>query len=461
MLNDMIAALSTPVGRGGIAVIRVSGQGCHETVSRIFFPKSGKKLTDYQPRFAIYGDIRDEHSVIDTALVTLFLSPSSFTGEDMVEISCHGGYIVSSMVLETVLSQGVRMAEAGEFTRRAFINNKLSLSEAEAIGDVLSAVSREGVRLSTSQASGVLGERMQMITSHLTSLISSLYAYIDYPDEDLEDLDDVTLKCEIENLIGECEKLLSTYRTGNAITHGVPTVIVGKPNVGKSSLFNILLKDDKAIVTDIPGTTRDVLEYNADVKGVSLRLIDTAGLRDKTEDAIEEMGMDIARSKLTSPETSLILALFDTSREFDGDDEKLLDTLKEIRGKTVIPIFTKCDLEEKFDKTLVENVLGKGIVISSFSKDGIDELENRIFESFIGEEFPSPESAMLTSIRQKSVVERGLDGLRRALDELKNGLKDMTGMTLEEALSSLLEVDARSAGEKIVDEIFSKFCVGK
>ncbi len=461
MLNDIIAALSTPVGRGGVAVIRVSGQGCHEKISRIFFPKSKKTLEDYPPRFAVYGDIRDERSVIDTALVTRFSSPSSFTGEDMVEISCHGGYIVSSMVLEAVLSCGIRMAEAGEFTRRAFINNKLSLSEAEAIGDVLSAVSREGVRLSTSQASGVLGNKMEEITSRLTSLISSLYAYIDYPDEDLEDVDDDTLADEITLLIDECKALISTYRTGNAITHGVPTVIVGKPNVGKSSLFNVLLKDEKAIVTDIPGTTRDVLEYSADVKGVSLRLIDTAGLRDKTCDAIEEMGMDIARARLTAPETSLILALFDTSRAFDSDDGRLLDTLKELEGKTVIPVFTKGDLEEKLDRAPIVEALGEGIVISSFSKEGIERLENRIFESFIGEEFPSPESAMLTSIRQKSVVERGLDGLIRAKRELETGLKDMTGMTLEEALSSLLEVDARSAGEKIVDEIFSKFCVGK
>ena len=461
MLNDIIAALSTPVGRGGVAVIRVSGQGCHEAVSRIFFPKSKKQLTDYSPRFAVYGDIRDERSVIDTALVTRFSAPSSFTGEDMVEISCHGGYIVSSMVLEAVLSQGIRMAEAGEFTRRAFINNKLSLSEAEAIGDVLSAVSREGVRISTSQASGVLGDKMEGVTSRLTSLISSLYAYIDYPDEDLEDVDDDTLLHEIDLLIDECETLGATYRTGNAITHGIPTVIVGKPNVGKSSLFNLLLKDDKAIVTDIPGTTRDLLEYSADIKGVSLRLIDTAGLRDKTSDAIEEMGMDIARAKLMSPETSLILALFDTSRTFDSDDERLLDTLKEINGKTIVPVFTKGDLQEKLDKAQIEAVLGEGIVISSFSKKGVEVLENRIFESFIGDEFPSPESAMLTSIRQKSVVERGLDGLRRAKCELETGFKDMTGMTLEEALSSLLEVDARSAGEKIVDEIFSKFCVGK
>lgn len=461
MLNDIIAALSTPVGKGGVAVIRVSGQGCHEAVSSIFFPKSKKHLEDYPPRFAVYGDIRDGRSVIDTALVTRFSSPASFTGEDMVEISCHGGYIVSSMVLEAVLSLGIRMAEAGEFTRRAFINNKLSLSEAEAIGDVLSAVSREGVRLSTSQASGVLGDKMECITSRLTSLISSLYAYIDYPDEDLEDVDDDTLSLEIDRLIGECESLISTYRTGNAITHGVPTVIVGKPNVGKSSLFNALLKDDKAIVTDIPGTTRDVLEYSADVKGVSLRLIDTAGLRDKTADAIEEKGMDIARAKLASPETSLILALFDASREIDSDDVRLLDTLGRIEGKTIIPVFTKSDLEEKLDKTQIEAVLGKGLVASSFTKKGIEALEDRIFESFIGEEFPSPESAMLTSIRQKSVVERGLDGLKRAKYELETGLKDMTGMTLEEALSSLLEVDARSAGEKIVDEIFSKFCVGK
>ncbi len=461
MLNDVIAALSTPIGKGGVALVRVSGRGCHELISRIFFPKSKKSFTDYPPRFAVFGDIRDGRSVIDTALVTRFSSPASFTGEDMVEISCHGGYIVSSMVLETVLSLGIRMAEAGEFTRRAFINNKMTLSEAEAIGDVLSAVSREGVRLSTSQASGVLGDRMKSITDSLTSLISSLYAYIDYPDEDLEDMGDDELLLKIEEVTSDAESLLATYKAGNAITHGIPTVIVGKPNVGKSSLFNTLLGDERAIVTDIPGTTRDVLEYNADVKGVSLRLIDTAGLREKTTDAIEEMGMDIARAKLESEDTSLVLALFDLSRSFDSDDEKLVNMLKTLNGKTVIPVFTKCDLQGKLDVSRVEDVLGEGIVISSFVGDGVASLEDRIFESFIGEEFPSPESAMLTSIRQKSVMENGLFALRRAKSELESGFKDMTGMILEEALGILLEVDARSAGEKIVDEIFSKFCVGK
>jgi tRNA modification GTPase len=461
MLNDIIAALSTPVGKGGVALIRVSGQGCHELVSRIFFSKSGKKLGDYPPRFAVFGDIRDERSAIDTALVTRFCAPSSFTGEDMVEISCHGGYIVSSMVLETVLSQGARMAEAGEFTRRAFINNKLTLSEAEAIGDVLSAVSREGVRLSTSQASGALGERMKLITDNLTALISSLYAYIDYPDEDLEDIDDETLLENIKLLVCDSENLLSTYRAGNAITHGIPTLIVGKPNVGKSSLFNSLLKDEKAIVTSIAGTTRDLLEYNADVKGVTLRLIDTAGLREKTDDKIEEMGMDIAKNKLYSEDTSLVLALFDLSRPLDADDLKLLEMLESCSDKTIIPVFTKCDLQQQLDVEKIEKALGKAVVVSSFTKDGMTELEERIFEEYIGDTLPSPETAMLTGLRQRSVVERGIDALKRAKSELETGFKDMTGMALEEALGVLLEVDARSAGEKIVDEIFSKFCVGK
>ncbi len=461
MLSDIIAAISTPVGKGGVALVRVSGNGCVDLVSKIFFPKSGKKLCDYPARFAVWGDVKDTRSTIDTALVTYFVSPKSFTGEDMVEISCHGGYIVSSMVLETVLSAGARMAEAGEFTRRAYINNKMTLSEAEAIGDILTAVSREGVRLSSSQASGVLSERMRGITSNLTSLISSLYAFIDYPEEDLEDIDDENLLLQIESIIQDCENLLATYRAGNAITHGIPTVIAGKPNVGKSSLFNSLIGENKAIVTDIPGTTRDMLEYNADVDGVVLRLFDTAGLRTQTEDAIEEMGMDIARDKILSGETSLVLALFDLSRPFDSDDEKLLATLKEINDKTVIPIFTKSDLEVRFDKSKVESHLGEGVEISSITKDGLDEIKDRIFKSFVGDEFPSFDDALITGVRQKTVVERGISALRRAKNELVSGMKDMTGMTLEEALSVLAEVDARSVGEEIVNEIFSKFCVGK
>ncbi len=461
MLSDVIAALSTPVGKGGVALVRVSGKGAVELVSKIFFPKSKKSILDYPARYAVYGEIRDERSVIDTALVTYFVAPHSFTGEDMVEISCHGGYIVSSMVLETVLSAGARHAEAGEFTRRAFINDKMSLSEAEAVGDILSAVSREGVRLSSSQARGVLGERMRVITSSLTSLISSLYAFIDYPEEDLEDIDDETLLSSVDELIKSLEKLLSTYRAGNAITHGVPTVIAGKPNVGKSSLFNALLGEKRAIVTDIAGTTRDVLEYNADVKGVTLRLVDTAGIREGSADAIEEMGMDLSRERISSPDTALVLALFDLSRPFDTDDEKLVSYLEKIEDKTVIVIFTKSDLEPLFDKKRVETVLGRGIEISAESLEGLDEVKDSIFESFVGDSFPSLDEAHLTGIRQKAVVERGIDALRRAKAELVSGMKDMTGILLEEALATLCEVDTRSVGEDIVHEIFSKFCVGK
>ncbi len=461
MLNDVIAAISTPIGKGGIAVIRVSGRGCHENIAKIFFPKSQKKFTDYPPRFSVYGEICDKTSLIDTAIAVKFDAPASFTGEDMVEISCHGGYVVSSMILEAVLETGARMAQAGEFTRRAFVNNKVSLTEAEAIGDVLNAVNRDGVRLSSSQASGVLGEYMHGITSSLTSLISSIYAFIDYPDEDLEDVDDETLHCEIEALISSCRKLLSTYKAGNAIVHGIPTVIVGKPNVGKSSLFNSLIGEKKAIVTDIPGTTRDCIEYNADIKGVTVRLIDTAGLRFSTGDAVEKIGMDIAREKIFSSQTSMILALFDASRDLDENDFSILEALKNCEEKTVIPIITKSDLQIKIDKAFIEKQLGTVTVISNCTESGLDALKDRIFKSYIGDSLPSFDSAFLTGIRQKSVVQRGLDALLRADRELQNGFKDMTGMILEEALAILLEVDARSAGEAVVNEIFSKFCVGK
>lgn len=461
MLSDIIAAISTPIGKGGVAVIRVSGAGSVELVSRIFFPASRKSLLEYPARFSVFGEIRDEKGVVDTALTTYFKAPASFTGEDVVEISCHGGYIVSGMVLETVLSAGARLAEAGEFTRRAYINNKISLSEAEAIGDILSAVSREGVRLSSSQASGVLSSEMKDITDSLTSMISSLYAFIDYPDEDLEDMSDGDLISGIDTLLKKCRKLLSTYRTGSAVIHGIPTLIVGKTNVGKSSLFNTLIGERKAIVTDIAGTTRDMLEYSADVNGLVLRLIDTAGLRENTTDAIEEMGMDIAREKLHSPETSLILALFDLSRTFDEDDKRLVDDLLKVQDKEVIPVFTKSDLACVFDKSLVEKHFGVGFEVSSNLLLGIVELKDYIFKAFVGDSFPSQNDAYLTNIRQKSVVEKGIDALNRARTELVGGMKDMTGMVLEEALCALLEVDARSAGEQIVNEIFSKFCVGK
>ena len=462
MLSDIIAAISTPKGTGGIAVIRISGEGALSLASRVFFPKSKKNILDYPPRHAIFGDIADSSSSIDSGILTYFKAPASFTGEDMVEISCHGGYIVSSMVLKAVLDEGARMAEGGEFTRRAFINDKITLTSAEAIGNMLTAESEGAVRLSSKHISGALSEKLNAINTKLTALVSTLFASIDYPEEDLEDMGDDELVLKITEIIDDCRALEDTYRSGHAVAHGINTVIIGKPNVGKSSFFNTLLGDRKAIVTDIPGTTRDIISETVEIDGVALRIFDTAGIREKTEDTIEKIGVSMAREKLSSPDTELILALFDLSRELESEDEELLEILKsEKTTKTVVPIFTKADKSPVLDTSKIEDALGAGKRISSESGEGIEEIKKHITKEFITSPLALREGAVITSARQLSVMKKTRELLERSRELIDASMKDMALLELESALSVIGEIDKRSVSERIVNEIFSKFCVGK
>ncbi len=461
MLSDIIAAVSTPRGTGGIAVIRISGNGTLELADRIFQPKSKKSITDYPPRYAIYGDIYDDKSTVDSGILAYYRAPNSYTGEDMVEISCHGGYTVTSMVLATVLEKGARMAEGGEFTRRAFVNNKISLTEAEAVGNMLTAQSERAVRLSNRHINGALKEKTDMISSELISIISSLYASIDYPEEDLEDMQDTELLKRVGNIRQECIHLIDTYRSGHAVAHGINTVIVGKPNVGKSSFFNSLISEEKAIVTDIPGTTRDALEQLVEIDGIALRVFDTAGIREKTDDVIESMGIDIAKNKMTSENTELVLALFDISREFDSSDEILVSELSSLADKTVIPVFTKCDKAAVLDTKKIEGVLGEAHRISSRLGEGIEELKKDIIHRFVTCESDVDNGAVLTNLRQLTSLKKCLCIIDEAERLILSGMKDMSLIELEGAVNTVGEIDSRTVAEKIVNEIFSKFCVGK
>lgn len=462
MLSDIIAAVSTPRGTGGIAVIRISGSGAVELASRVFAPRSKKELTLHPQRYAIYGDIFDRTSVIDSGILTYYIAPNSFTGEDMVEISCHGGHTVTSMVLGAVLEAGARMAEGGEFTRRAFINNKIGLTEAEAIGNMLTADSERAVRLSSRHINGALRQKTESITDRLIALISSLYASIDYPEEDLEDMEDGEILSDIASLRDECVRLIDTYRSGHAVAHGINTVIAGKTNVGKSSFFNALASSKKAIVTDIPGTTRDVLEQLVEIDGIALRIFDTAGIRNETDDVIEAMGIDIAKEKISDPETELVLALFDTSRELDESDRLIISHIREAASdKTVIPVFTKCDCPALLDAEAVESALGKGYRISSRTGEGMELLKKEMIDRFVTCESDVNSGAVITNVRQLSSLKKCVDILDEAERLILSGMKDMSLVELESAVNTIGEIDSRTVAEKVVNEIFSKFCVGK
>ena len=462
MLNDIIAAISTPRGTGGIAVIRISGVGTLELCEKVFRPKSNKKITDYPQRYAIYGDIFDSKSVIDSGILTYFVSPNSFTGEEMAEISCHGGYTVTSMVLSAVLESGARLADAGEFTRRAFINNKISLTEAEAIGSMLQAEGERAVRLSVRHIDGALKGKLEEIENELITLVSSIYASIDYPEEDLEDMSDDVLKSRIKSAISMCDSLISTYKSGHAVSEGINTVIVGKTNVGKSSFFNALLSSKKAIVTDIPGTTRDVLEQRAEIDGIVFRLFDTAGIRSNSSDEIEMMGIDIAKETVMSDSTELILFLIDLSRELDSADREIIEFLKDNKGdKTIIPVFTKSDLPKKLQKEEIEKEFGKGYEISAKTSDGLSELKKAMIDSFVTENSLIEKGEVITNVRQLTTLKKTAEILSQALNLLENSAKDMSVIELERAVNTVGEIDSRTVAEKVVNEIFSKFCVGK
>lgn len=460
--TDVIAAVSTPPGKGGVAVIRMSGEGAFEIGERVFLPLSKKKLTELPPRTAIYGNITEGSEVIDDGIATLFPAPRSYTGEDTVEISCHGGILVTRTVLEAVFRAGARPAEAGEFTRRAALSGKLTLTEAEAIGNLLEAHSREEIRLTSSPARERLLEKIGEIRALLVEIMSSIYARIDYPDEDLGDFNDKELLARLYNIKERIERLLATYKTGRAITEGISAVICGKPNVGKSSLYNLLAGEDAAIVTDIPGTTRDVLERCVPLGKILLHLSDTAGIRDGEKiDEVERIGIKRSRKKIENCE--LLFAIFDISAPFDEEDEELLSQINRSIA-TKIAILNKSDKPAKLDKSRLTGKFDKVIEISA--KQGEEEaillLADAVNLLFTDEKIKVGEDAVLSSARQHATLTRALDFTLLAIDSLKNGFpQDAASSDVERALGAISELDGRAVSEEVVADVFSKFCVGK
>ena len=460
-LTHVIAAVSTPPGKGGVAIIRVSGHGAFEIADRVFFPVSGKNFSMCEPRKQIYGHIIEDGERIDDVLATRFPAPHSYTGEDTVEIGCHGGVLVTRTVLEALLRAGAVPATAGEFTRRAFINGRLSLTEAEAISDLLEAKSRDQIRLSGDRARSRLTERISAIRKNLVELMSSIYARIDYPDEDLGDFSDSEVLARVINIKEDCENLLSTYRTGRAISEGINAVVCGKPNVGKSTLYNLLIGEDAAIVTDIPGTTRDVLERSIPLGKVMLKLSDTAGIRESDEtDDVERIGIKKSRKMIDKSE--LLFAIFDISRPFDDEDKLILDAISSVSAPK-IALLNKVDLTSSFDEN---KLCGFDAVIRISAKEKESEviwaLADHVNKLFTDERLAIGEDAVISSARQYAALSRCLDFLRAAAENLEIGFsQDAVSSDIERALGAISELDGRAVSEEIVSDIFSKFCVGK
>ena len=455
-----IAAVSTPPGKGGVALIRVSGSQAIEICEKLFRAKSGKGLSECPARYQIYGEFlcADQSEVLDDGLIAYFPAPHSFTGENVVEIACHGGEIVTGLILSALLSCGAVMAKPGEFSRRAFLNGKLSLTAAEGIADLLDAKTEEAALLSSKASRGKLSEEIKKLSDRVLQVSSSLWAYLDYPEEDLQSLSDEETVQILKEVKISCDRLVDSFRTGRAVNSGIPAVIIGKPNVGKSTFFNALLGENRAIVTEIPGTTRDVIEYPVKMGRVLLNLSDTAGVRENTADRVESIGIEKAIEALDQAE--LIFALFDLSRPFESDDEKILSFVKEKSGAVLIPVFTKSDLPRALDSEMLD-YFADPVLISNQNESNFEELIARVEKAFISDEAALRDGRILSNARQKGAVARAGELLELAITQILSSEKDIASLTLEEALSVLLEVDGKSAGEIILNEVFSRFCIGK
>lgn len=449
-----VAAISTPYGKGGVAVVRISGESAFEIANRCFKPQYKENLSDCPLRHAVYGGIIKDGNIIDKGMATIFKGPNSFTGEDMVEISCHGGIKITAMVLEAVLCSGASQAGPGEFTKRAFLNGKLTLTQAEAVAELLDAESEAAALLSHSQLSGKLSKKTDEIHDMLVRLISTLYASIDYPEEDLEDMSDDQLEKELITLEQMTHALRDTYKTGRAVTGGVDTAIVGCPNAGKSSLFNALAGENRAIVTDIPGTTRDVIDLRINVGNIMLNLRDTAGIRDNTDDTVEKIGINLSLEAIEKSE--LVIAVFDGTKPLSEDDKFIISRLSE-SSKQVIAVVNKSD-KAGF---AIPQLPFDTVTLSTVTLYGIEALSEKITDLYDSQRINPSDGGLITNARQYSNIFKAHEKITEALSNMRCGMKDMCGMLLESALSELSELDGRSIGEEIVHSIFSRFCVGK
>lgn len=450
-----IAAISTPLGTGGVGIIRISGKNATEIADRIFVSVNGKKLSSSKGYRAYFGRIFDGETAVDEVVCLVFRAPHSYTGEDVVEINCHGGVVLLKKILRLVLQNGAQAAAPGEFTKRAFLNGKLDLSEAESVMTLISAQGEQGANAAFNQLEGSLSRKIEKINSSLLSLAAHIAAWVDYPDDEIEELGNNELYSTIYNAHLELCALLSNFDSGMAVTNGVEAAIVGKPNVGKSTLMNLLTGYDRSIVTEIEGTTRDVVEETVNLNGCILRISDTAGMRE-TGDIVEKLGVERSRKKLER--AAIVFAVFDLSKPLSDDDKELID---ECKDKNVIPIVNKTDLEPRLDVDYIKNKLGSPLFISAKSGDGYNELCDRVAELMGTKNFDTT-SAMLVNERQRICCQKASDALKDALEALNIGLTpDAIGVCIDDAIAALLELTGQKASEAVVDEVFKQFCVGK
>ena len=450
-----IAAISTPNAIGGISVIRISGDDAIGVAEKIFSPCGGKKVSDMAGYTCAYGIAHDGDERLDVCILTVFRAPHSYTGEDVVEISCHGGLYVTRKVLRAALGHGAVNAEAGEFTKRAYLNGKLDLTQAEAVMDIISANGERELKMAENLREGAAFKKAEKCSKKLMKILGDLAAWADYPEEDIPEVRPDTLIEELSEVRNDLRSLVQNYDSGRILREGVSTAIIGRPNVGKSTLFNCLSGCERSIVTEIAGTTRDIIEESVRIGDITLRLSDTAGIHE-TDDIIEGIGVDMAEKMIASSE--LIIAVFDGSCPLTADDQYLINKIN--KDKTVA-VVNKSDVEQLLDIAELEKQIKHIVYISAKENTGVEELHRHIEEIFKLNEADF-DTVTVANERQKFCIDKALESIESAISSLEIGeMLDAVNILIDEAEQSLLMLTGEKVTDAVVDEVFSRFCVGK
>ena len=454
-----IAAISTATGNGGIGIIRMSGKKCFEILEKIFIPynKKNNEINGYTIKFGYIVDPETKEK-IDEVLVSFFIEPKSYTTENMCEINSHGGIVVEKKILELCLRNGAEIAEAGEFTKRAFLNGRIDLAQAESVIDLINSKTDNEAKASINQLEGNLSKKIHSIRDKLLDVMADIEADIDYPEYDIEEVTNSKIKNILEEIRNDLYKLSNSFENGKILKEGVKTIILGKPNAGKSSLLNTILEEERAIVSEYAGTTRDTIEEFVNINGISLKLIDTAGIRE-TEDKIEEIG--VKRALKLSEDADLIIAIFDGSKQLDKEDNEILNIIK---NKKAIILLNKMDLGDlnfENDDTIKKSC--KNIIkISAKNGEGVDVLYNTISEMFKTNEIAMNDGVIITNIRHKNQVDKAIKSVEEAIVSNESGLPiDIVSIPIKQILADLSAITGEDVSEDIINEIFSKFCLGK
>ncbi len=459
MVDDTIAAISTPIGAAGIGIVRLSGKEALPIAEKVFSSFKHKSLTNTRNHSLLYGHILDDTGkVIDEVLVSVMRGPHSFTAEDVVEINCHGGIVAVRKTLEIVLKAGARPADPGEFSKRAFLNGRIDLAQAESIIDLINAKTEKSLKVAVNQLEGMLSGEIKEISTEMLELMAHIEAGIDFPEHDIEEISRHKIEQKSGEILARIEHMLALADTGKVFREGLRTVIIGKPNVGKSSLLNALLKEKRAIVTDIPGTTRDVIEEIVSIRGIPLKLVDTAGIRE-TEDVVEKIGVE--KTKEVFAESDLVLFMVDASTGLTAEDRALFPLVKD---RNSLVIVNKTDVTQEVNVSEIEtHFRGEDIIeMSLLYGRGLDRLEKRIEEMVYAGLSSSQEEIVVSNVRHKDALERALRSIKDVLSAMRAGLPtDCMAIDLRTAWETLGEITGESVSEDLVDQIFSRFCIGK